>query len=127
MSLTLGATLRLHRYLQNKTLKQINAVSGMSTPYLSQLETGKVQQPSLKKLELLALAYDIPYDQLLILSGHTPSSTLAPTHDVPLPVFIIEAGEVLDTGDWEQVRPLVEQLLRGKADASPIAIYTPCE
>lgn len=47
----------------------------VSNAYLSQLETGKIQQPSPNVLNTLAGIYNIDYVQLMQLAGYLPSAT----------------------------------------------------
>lgn len=115
MNAQLGETLRFTRRDARKTLKEIEAETGIGNAYLSQLENGKIQQPGRDKLPLLAQAYGIPYNLLMILAGHKPASTPDLTLDVPL--FVLEASKVLEADDWELLRPMIGHLVKGKVAA----------
>ncbi len=53
------------------TLRQVEEVTGISNAYLSQLETGKIAQPSPNYLYKLAEVYRLPYDLLMEKVGDT--------------------------------------------------------
>lgn len=57
------------RAVEDKTNKQV------SNAYLSQIETGKIQQPSPNILHALAEAYEISFDQLMENAGYIKPST----------------------------------------------------
>jgi transcriptional regulator with XRE-family HTH domain len=57
------------RSASGKTLRAVQAETGISNAYLSQLETGKIKVPSPQNLHKLATAYDVPYELLLELAG----------------------------------------------------------
>ena len=56
------------------SLRQVEDSSNreVSNAYLSQLETGKIQQPSPNVLNTLAGIYNISYVQLMQLAGYLP-------------------------------------------------------
>jgi len=116
MNAKLGETLRFTRHEMKKTLKDIEAETGLSNAYLSQLENGKIQQPRPDKLQQLSMAYGIPYNLLMIIAGHQPVATPDLTLDVP--VFVLEASKILDAEDWELLRPIIGHLVQGKAAGS---------
>jgi HTH-type transcriptional regulator, competence development regulator len=73
---TLGqylASIRLDRKL---SLRQVEEMSQkeVSNAYLSQLETGKILQPSPNVLNTLADIYKIDYVQLMELAGYLPAA-----------------------------------------------------
>lgn len=76
MALTLGQYLASIRQDRNLSLRKVEELSGkeVSNAYLSQLETGKVSQPSPHVLSALADIYEIDYVQLMQLAGYLPSS-----------------------------------------------------
>lgn len=59
------------------SLRQVEEASSkqVSNAYLSQLETGKIQQPSPTVLNTLAEIYEIDYIQLMQLAGYLPASS----------------------------------------------------
>lgn len=74
-AVTLGEELRQVRALHRLTLRQVEEVTGISNAYLSQLETGKIAQPSPNYLYKLAEVYHIPYDLLMEKAGYITRST----------------------------------------------------
>ena len=52
------------------TLREVQDKTGVSNAYLSQIENGKVIQPTPATLEKLAKCFDISYQRLLELAGH---------------------------------------------------------
>lgn len=75
MKPTLGqylASIRLDRKL---SLRQVEEMTNreVSNAYLSQLETGKIQQPSPHVLNTLAEIYNVDYVGLMDLAGYLPA------------------------------------------------------
>ena len=68
----LGALLADLRTARGFTLRQVEEATGhaVSNAYLSQLEKGKVQQPSPNVLHSLAAAYAVPYASLMEKAGY---------------------------------------------------------
>lgn len=67
---TLGEELRRIRDLRALTLRRVEAMTGISNAYLSQLETGKIEKPSPNFLYKLAEAYKVPYELLMEKAGY---------------------------------------------------------
>lgn len=67
------ASIRLDRKM---SLRQVEEASdkAVSNAYLSQLETGKIVQPSPAVLNTLAEIYKIDYVQLMQLAGYLPAA-----------------------------------------------------
>lgn len=76
MKPSLGQYLASIRLDRKMSLRQVEEASNkeVSNAYLSQLETGKVQQPSPNILNTLAGIYNIDYVQLMQLAGYLPSA-----------------------------------------------------
>jgi len=70
MESILGDRLRQIRKLKGFSLRDVEAKTGISNAYLSQLERGDAKNPSPKKLKSLAGCYDIDYADLLRLAGY---------------------------------------------------------
>ena len=68
--MTLGVLLKSARTRQGKTLRQVEALSGISNGYLSQLESDAIQQPSPRHLEKLAQIYEVSYASLMESAGY---------------------------------------------------------
>lgn len=69
-SQSLGEGLKVARELRNLSLRQVEEATGISNPYLSQLENNKVKKPSPHFLHKLAALYDIPYEMLMESAGY---------------------------------------------------------
>ena len=65
----LGPYLSRTRKELKLSLRAVEAQTGVSNAYLSQLENGKIKTPSPKVLHSLALKYGLPYEQLMELAG----------------------------------------------------------
>lgn len=74
MKVTLGQYLASIRDDRKMSLRQVEEASGkeVSNAYLSQLENGKIQQPSPTILNKLAEIYNIDYLKLMDLAGYMP-------------------------------------------------------
>jgi transcriptional regulator with XRE-family HTH domain len=67
---SLGQFLRSHRQARRLTLREVEEASGVSNPYLSQLENDKIAEPSPPILHKLAPAYGVPYETLMEKAGY---------------------------------------------------------
>jgi len=65
-----GDFLKAARKAKGLTLREVEETTGISNAYLSQLESGKVKQPSPINLNKLGRAYDIPYEVLMEKAGY---------------------------------------------------------
>lgn len=76
MKVTLGQYLASIRNDRKMSLRQVEEASGkeVSNAYLSQLENGKIQQPSPTILNKLAEIYKIEYIALMELAGYLPAA-----------------------------------------------------
>lgn len=74
MKVTLGQYLASIRNDRKMSLRQVEEASGkeVSNAYLSQLENGKILQPSPTILHKLAEIYEIEYATLMELAGYLP-------------------------------------------------------
>ena len=81
MKPTLGQYLASIRHDRKMSLRQVEEVSNkeVSNAYLSQLETGKIVQPSPGILNTLSEIYKIDYVQLMELAGYLPQSATRDT------------------------------------------------
>jgi len=81
MSETLGSYLRQQRKTKHLTLRDAEEKTGVSNPYLSQLENDKISAPSPTILHKLAECFGISYDQLMKLTGYpTTEQTKGPSY-----------------------------------------------
>lgn len=75
----LGQYLKTIREAKALSLRQVEGQSGISNAFVSQMESGKVKQPSPIILYKLAELYGVPYESLMELAGYPLPS--APTLD----------------------------------------------
>jgi transcriptional regulator with XRE-family HTH domain len=64
-----GARLKSARNAEGLTLREVSERSGLSITYLSDLERGELQNPTLKALEAIGGALATPLDELLGVEG----------------------------------------------------------
>ena len=77
-----GKYLKSLRLKQELTLREVEARTGVSNAYLSQLETGKVKQPSPSNLYKLAELYKVTYEELMQRVGYpVPNASQESTSD----------------------------------------------
>ena len=65
-----GNYLKLARNRKGLTLRAVEAQVDISNAYLSQLEQGKVKQPSPVTLHQLSQLYDVPYAKIMRMVGY---------------------------------------------------------
>lgn len=75
----LGTFLRSARERKGLSLRGVEKQTGVSNAYLSQIESGKINQPSPNILYKLSEIYQVSYDELLKLAGHPTSDS--PSHE----------------------------------------------
>jgi HTH-type transcriptional regulator, competence development regulator len=66
----LGKGLRLARELRKLSLRDVEKVTGISNPYLSQLENDQIKKPSPFFLHKLATLYGMDYEFLMEAAGY---------------------------------------------------------
>ncbi len=99
---TLGKFLQAARDSKKLSLRAVEKATGVSNAYLSQVESGKIKQPSPTILHKLSELYEISYADVLGLAGHpvpnedafTDSATR--TLDLLGPVTQDEEGELVE-------------------------------
>src|ERR1700751_458738 len=67
---TLGQGLRMARGLRKLSLRDVEKATGISNPYLSQLENDQINKPSPFFLHKLAALYGIGYELLMEAAGY---------------------------------------------------------
>jgi transcriptional regulator with XRE-family HTH domain len=70
MNEDLGTYLRRVRKEKGVTLRDVENTTGISNPYLSQLENDRISSPSPTILHKLAECYGISYERLMKLTGY---------------------------------------------------------
>jgi transcriptional regulator with XRE-family HTH domain len=71
---SLGALLKKSRTDAGFTLRAVQTQTSISNAYLSQLETGKAENPSPAMLRKLAELYKVRYETLLTSAGYAPEA-----------------------------------------------------
>ena len=66
----LAEVLRRLRETKGLSLRQVEKKTGVSNAYLSQIETGKIREPSPHILHKLAEVYETSYQDLMKLAGY---------------------------------------------------------
>ena len=101
--LKLGQYLKTMRDAMALSLRQVEEKSGISNAFVSQIESGKVKQPSPVMLYKLAELYSVPYESLMELAGYPLPSASTPDPRSASAVFRrfgeitpIEETELLD-------------------------------
>lgn len=95
----LGAHLAAVRNDRGYSLRQVEEMTrkAVSNAYLSQVESGKIQQPSPNILHALSLAYKISYEQLMEMAGYISAgkrrATAAPARPSTLAELNLSADE----------------------------------
>jgi transcriptional regulator with XRE-family HTH domain len=64
----LGTFIRTRRRAHRLSLRRLSEASGISNPYLSQIERG-LRKPSAEVLQQIARALDLPVEQLYVRAG----------------------------------------------------------
>lgn len=90
----LGKYLARTRTDAKLSLRAVEAETGVSNAYLSQLETGKIKTPSPSVLHTLAERYQISYAHLMELAGYPIPETGQPRLNTPSSQFAARLGVV---------------------------------
>ena len=98
--LGLGQYLRAMREAKALSLRQVEAKSGISNAFISQMESGKVKQPSPVMLYKLAEVYGVPYESLMELAGY-PSPSALTTEPRSASAVFRRFGEITPTEEAE--------------------------
>lgn len=77
---TIGELLKQGRALMGMTLRQVEDATQISNAYLSQLETGKVKNPSMGVVKKLADLYGLDLSKLL--DGQQPIVIVGNSHNI---------------------------------------------
>lgn len=67
---SLGQELQAARKLKRLSLREVESATGISNPYLSQLENDKIQKPSPQFLGKLAALYDLDFQIVMEAAGY---------------------------------------------------------
>ena len=107
MSEPFSAIVRSLRERAGLSLRQVEASSGVSNAYLSQIESGKVGAPSPKILERLAGALGASYVDLLAAAGHLDLADVSTVARMSRPLLDLSD---LSEGDRIRVTSFVQDL-----------------
>lgn len=67
---SLGQQLQTARKLKKLSLREVETATGISNPYLSQLENDKIQKPSPQFLGKLAAIYELDFQIVMEAAGY---------------------------------------------------------
>jgi transcriptional regulator with XRE-family HTH domain len=110
MATSIGTILRQAREVRELTAVDAARAAGISGAYLSKLETDAVKRPSPHVLHRLSEALDVPYAELMRLSGYVvPGEPDAPlTESVGAALFadltVDEREELIEYLAWYRAR-----------------------
>lgn len=110
-----GGRIRALRTARGLTLAQLSQASGVSKPYLSQLENGRASNPSVGMLVGLADALSVSLDELAGVKRWTPvqgaSYQLEDNHDEGLRGLLVD-GAPLDGEEMAIARDAIAEAVR---------------
>ena len=96
----LGQYLRALRDAKALSLRQVEGKKGISNAFVSQMESGKVKQPSPVILYKLAELYGVPYESLMELAGY-PSPSASTTEPRSASAVFRRFGEITPAEEAE--------------------------
>jgi transcriptional regulator with XRE-family HTH domain len=71
---SLGQELQIARKLKKLSLREVESATGISNPYLSQLENDKIRKPSPQFLGRLASLYGLDFQIVMEAAGYVPKT-----------------------------------------------------
>jgi transcriptional regulator with XRE-family HTH domain len=71
---SVGQELQTARKFKKLSLREVEAATGISNPYLSQLENDKIQKPSPQFLGKLASLYELDFQLVMEAAGYLPKT-----------------------------------------------------
>lgn len=84
------------------SIRKLSRLSGVSHPYISQIETGKIEKPSPDILKKLAAPLDIPLYELMSMAGYIDDRTVVEEMFLNLSKINIEIEQTeKDIADYE--------------------------
>lgn len=108
MTIRLGVVLKERRNARGWTLREQATKAEMSHSYLSQVESGKIKQPSPWALNKIARAYELECDALMSLMGHHRLK-----QEDALPLVAFKGEEKLTPHQRRVVQQLIDCLIEG--------------
>lgn len=110
----LGDLVRQAREDRGWSLRQASDHTGIHNAHLSQIETGKIERPSMALLWDLSIAYDLSYQLLLRLAGHADEHTSQGAKS--LQGALLHATGDLTDDDLQQAIQLMQELRRRRQE-----------
>jgi len=111
---TLGKGLRLARELRKLSLRDVEKATGISNPYLSQLENDQIKKPSPFFLHKLATLYGIGYELLMEAAGYVERKDKAATSPQTLAGAALFSTAKLSSDEEQQLAQYL-QFLRSRS------------
>jgi transcriptional regulator with XRE-family HTH domain len=108
----LAQALRTARATASLSLRQVEKLTGISNPYLSQLENGHTTNPSPHVLAKLARAYNQPYSDFMAAAGYSDDAPLDTTLRVARLASRLDAAEQTEVEKF--IKHLIAQRARGQ-------------
>lgn len=94
-----GEYFKALRNAKGLTLREVERATNVSNAYLSQLESGKIKQPSPINLHKLAQFYGVPYELLMEKVGYPVPKGIQPAGTTSRPNPVTKFGRI--TSDEE--------------------------
>lgn len=82
------------REAKRLTLREVEKATDVSNAYLSQLESGKIKQPSPISLHKLAQFYGVPYETLMEKVGYPVPTAAESVHAQSQPALSARLGRI---------------------------------
>ncbi len=98
-----GTYIKSLRQEKGLTLREVEAATGISNAYLSQLESGKIKQPSPSNLFKLAGLYEISYEGLMEKVGYPATKPNADIQRKEPAVVLNRLGKLTEEEETELV------------------------
>lgn len=103
----LARKLTLLRKLRGETLRAVEAKTGISNAYLSQMENGKVEKPRPHVLHKLAEYYGVRYEGLMTAAGYLTRSDEEQPEDPELAEI-----RLMSTGLSDEQKKILKKFIR---------------
>lgn len=113
----LGDYIRLQRQMAELSLRGMADLTKVSNAYLSQVERG-LHQPSLRVLQAIAVALNIPTDKLLAQAGMTAPSPEPSSEESTGTEAAIRSDPLLAQEEREALLRIYRSFVDGRAAAS---------
>jgi transcriptional regulator with XRE-family HTH domain len=96
-----GAFIKSLRQEKGLTLREAEAITGISNAYLSQLESGKIKQPSPSNLFKLAELYGVSYENLMEKVGYPAPKAASEVQKKESAVVLNRLGRLTEEEETE--------------------------